>query len=256
MASETKTSIELIDTEAKRHVVLREDIENLQASPKSLMPEGFEKQVKPEEIRDLLEFLTQRGQYVPIPLDKVATAVSTKGMFHDESRPPSGWCFPIGDRRRSRACRSCSSIRRTTRRANAILLYGPQGKIPPTMPRSVSLPCSFPAKAVHLLSGVAGWGYPGGEHRLDVSMIVRLHYADGKTEDHKLTNGEHFADYIRRIDVPQSKFAFDLRGKQLRYLVRPRRARRAADQDRARQRRRPHRADRHGGDGRDRPIFS
>ncbi|MBW8883739.1 MAG: hypothetical protein JF612_02955, partial [Planctomycetia bacterium] len=41
------------------------------------------------------------------------------------------------------------------------------------------------------------------------------------TEDHPLTNGEHFADYIRRIDVPQSKFAFDLRGRQLRYLTVP-----------------------------------
>ena len=39
-------------------------------------------------------------------------------------------------------------------------------------------------------------------------MIVRLHYADGKTEDHELKNGVHFADYIRRVDVPGSKFAF------------------------------------------------
>jgi len=52
-------------------------------------------------------------------------------------------------------------------------------------------------------------------------MTVRLHYADGKTEDHPLANGEYFADYIRRVDVPQSKFAFDLRGKQLRYLSVP-----------------------------------
>ena len=50
-------------------------------------------------------------------------------------------------------------------------------------------------------------------------MIVRLHYADGKTEDHALKNGEHFADYIRRVDVPGSKFAFDLRGQQIRYLA-------------------------------------
>jgi hypothetical protein len=49
-------------------------------------------------------------------------------------------------------------------------------------------------------------------------MIVRLHYADGQTEDHELRNGEHFADYIRRVEVPQSKFAFDLRGQQIRYL--------------------------------------
>jgi hypothetical protein len=50
-------------------------------------------------------------------------------------------------------------------------------------------------------------------------MIVRLRYADGKTEDHELINGEHFADYIRREDVPQSEFAFGLRGKQIRYLA-------------------------------------
>jgi len=52
-----------------------------------------------------------------------------------------------------------------------------------------------------------------------VSLIVRLHYADGKTEDHPLKNGIHFADYIRRVDVPESTFAFDLNGRQVRYLA-------------------------------------
>ena len=56
-------------------------------------------------------------------------------------------------------------------------------------------------------------------------MIVRLHYEDGQTEDHPLKNGEHFADYIRRVDVPGSKFAFSLNGRQVRYLaVSPKRA--------------------------------
>ena len=50
-------------------------------------------------------------------------------------------------------------------------------------------------------------------------MIVRLHYADGETEDHPLENGVHFADYIRLVDVPGSKLAFRLRGQQLRYLA-------------------------------------
>jgi hypothetical protein len=50
-------------------------------------------------------------------------------------------------------------------------------------------------------------------------MVVRLHYEDGKTEDHELKNGEQFADYIRRVDVPGSKFAFALRGQQIRYLA-------------------------------------
>ena len=55
-------------------------------------------------------------------------------------------------------------------------------------------------------------------------MLFRS-YADGKTEDHELKNGEHFADYIRRVDVPGSRFAFNLQGKQVRYLsVQPLRA--------------------------------
>ena len=77
-----------------------------------------------------------------------------------------------------------------------IMLHGPIGTIPPKMPKSVSLPCNTPAKAIHLLSGVSGWGFPYGREGT-VSMIVRLHYEDGKTEDHELKNGVHFADYIR-----------------------------------------------------------
>jgi hypothetical protein len=56
-------------------------------------------------------------------------------------------------------------------------------------------------------------------------MIVRLHYGDGQTEDHELRNGVHFADYIRRVDVPGSEFAFAVRNQQVRYLaVLPKRA--------------------------------
>ena len=53
---------------------------------KSLMPEGFEKELPGDDLANLLEFLTQKGKYVPIPLDRYATAiVSTKGMFIDEN---------------------------------------------------------------------------------------------------------------------------------------------------------------------------
>jgi putative heme-binding domain-containing protein len=220
LASETKTAIELIDSEAKKHIVLREDIENLQTSPKSLMPEGFEKQVKREEIRDLLEFLTQRGQYVPLPLDKVATAVSTLGMFNDENSRQERLVFGDWGPKTVESVPFVLVDPQDSKTKNAVLLYGPQGKLPPTMPRSVSLACSFPAKAVHLLSGVAGWAYPYGD-KGSHSMTVRLTYADGQTEEHKLINGEHVADYIRRVDVPGSKHAFDLRGRQMRYLSVP-----------------------------------
>jgi putative membrane-bound dehydrogenase-like protein len=224
LASESKTAIELVDSEAKRHLVQREDIENLQASAKSLMPEGFEKQVKPEEIRDLLEFLTLRGQFVPLPLGKYATAVSTRGMFYDEESPQERLIFADWSPKTFEGVPFVLVDPEGTKSANVIMLNGPEGKVPPTMPRSVTLPCNMPAKAIHLLSGVSGWGFPYGGEK-SVSMIVRLHYADKTTEDHKLVNGEHFADYIRRVDVPGSKFAFDLRGRQIRYLaVEPQRA--------------------------------
>jgi uncharacterized protein len=50
-------------------------------------------------------------------------------------------------------------------------------------------------------------------------LTVRLHDEGGVTEDHPLRNGEHFADYIRRVNVPGSRFAFRLRRQQLRYLA-------------------------------------
>ena len=97
------------------------------------------------------------------------------------------------------------------------MLHGTNGTIPPKMPKQVSLPCNAPAKAIHFLSGVSGWGWPASE-KDTVTLIVRLKYSDGQTEDHPLKNGEHFADYIRRVDVPGSKFAYPLRGQQIRFL--------------------------------------
>jgi putative heme-binding domain-containing protein len=218
LASETKTSVELIDSQAKRQVLLREDIDSLTASTKSLMPDGFEKQMNPKELTDLLEFLTKRGKYLPIPLDKAATAVSTKGMFYSEDAPEQRLVFrdwtpktvdgvpfvlvdPQGDKVR-----------------NVILLNSPAGKVAATMPKSATVPVNSTAKAVHILGGVSGWGYPYGP-KGTVSMKVRLVYEDGKAEDHALKNGEHLADYIRRVDVPGSKFAIDLGGRQVRYLT-------------------------------------
>ena len=160
-----------------------------------------------------------RGQFAPINLKDHATIVSTKGMFF---APESGverlvfkdWSpktvdgvpfklvDPKGDKVR-----------------NVIMLHGPQGRTPPTMPRSVTLPCKDSARAIHFLSGVSGWGAKSPREQGPVSMIVRLHYADGVTEDHSLYDGQHFADYIGRFDVPKSKFAFALRSQQVRYFA-------------------------------------
>jgi hypothetical protein len=86
------------------------------------------------------------------------------------------------------------------------------------MPKSVTLPVNSAAKAIHLLSGVGGWSYPFDQEK-STSMIVRLHYKGGHSEDIKLLNGVHFADYIRRVDVEGSEFAFMLGNQQIRKLT-------------------------------------
>jgi hypothetical protein len=225
LASETKTAVELIDAEGKRHSLLREDIEELAQSRKSLMPEGFEKQVPPEAIANLLEFLAARGKYLPLDLRKAATIVSTRGMFYSREAQAERLVFADWSPKTFEGVPFQLVDPQDDRVANVVLLYGPTGQFPPKMPKSVSLPCNSPAKTIHLLSGVSGWGYNGAAVEPTVSMIVRLHYDDGQTEDHPLKNGVHFADYIRVVDVPESKLAFKLRGQQIRYLaVHPQRA--------------------------------
>ncbi|MBS0201764.1 MAG: ThuA domain-containing protein [Planctomycetes bacterium] len=218
LASESKTAIELIDVEAKKHQILRENIEELVGSTKSLMPEGFEKQHTPQELTDLLEFLTQRGKYLPIPIDKVATVVTTKPMFHDGNHDEQKLIFPDWGPKIFEGVPFVLVDPQGERVSNAIMLHGTNGDKPPRMPRSVSLPCNAPAKLIHFLGGISGWGFPASPAGTP-TLTVRLKYADGQIEDHLTRNGEVWADYITRADVPGSKFAYRLRGQQIRYFA-------------------------------------
>jgi hypothetical protein len=196
-------------------------VDELIATSKSLMPEGFEKQVSAADITNLLEFLTERGRYVPVDLRSAATITSVRGMFNNKDDRAERLILSDWTPKEFRGVPFHLIDPRDGQVANAILLNGPIGQVSAQMPRRVELPCNMAARAIHLLSGVSGWGHPLGEHG-STSMIVRLHYADGQTEDHELKNGIHFADYIRQVDVPESELAFNLRGRQLRYLaVRP-----------------------------------
>lgn len=217
LAGESRTSIDLINAEGKKESILREDIEKLTASSKSLMPEGFEGQMNRDEMADLLEFLANKGQYIPLPLNGIATAVSTKGLFSDDDLGPDRLIFKDWSPKTFEGVPFVLIDPIDKRVPNIVLLNGPLGPLPPKMPKSVRIPCAIPTKAVHLLSGISGWGFPYHPEK-SVSMTVRFHFADGSTEDHPLLNGEHFADYIRKVEVPGSKFAFSLGGQQVRYL--------------------------------------
>jgi putative heme-binding domain-containing protein len=217
LASETRTTLELYDSLGKTIVVLREDIEELISTNKSLMPEGVEKNITREELVHLLEFLTAKGKYVPLPLGQVATAISTRGMFQPDDEGPDRLIFEDWSVKTFGDVPFLLVDPREGTVPNVVLLHGPRGHLPPSMPESVELPCNTSAVAIHMLSGISGWGFPF-EQEESVTMIVRLHYADGTTEDHELINGRHFADYIRRVDVPESEFAFEVRDQQIRYL--------------------------------------
>ncbi len=218
LASETRTAIEIFDAQGKKQVILREDIDQLVASKKSVMPEGFEKQIDEQGFIDLLEFLTSKGQYLPLALEKVATAISTKGLFHDGDNGPDRIVFDDWSPKMVGQVPFQLVDPRGKRIPNIVLLNGPRGTMPPKMPKSVRITCNSKVAAIHLLSGVSGWGFPAHQAKT-VSMTVRLHLADGTTEDHPLTNGVHFSDYIRRVDVPGSEFAMAAGGQQLRHVV-------------------------------------
>jgi putative membrane-bound dehydrogenase-like protein len=57
LAAESSTSVTLRRAEAKEDVVLRSNIESIVSNGKSLMPEGFEKDISPAAIADLLAYL-------------------------------------------------------------------------------------------------------------------------------------------------------------------------------------------------------
>jgi putative membrane-bound dehydrogenase-like protein len=217
LAAETQTAVELIDAEAKRQVVLRENIDQLVAGKLSLMPEGFEK-LPPTELSDLLTFLTQRGKFLPLSLREVANSITTRGMFQDEALDWERLIFADWSPKEFAGVPFQLLDPQGTRSPNALVLHSPLGRVSRDCPKAASIACHGRVKALHLLGGVSGWGWPAVRNA-SVSMIVRLKYADGQQEDHPLVNGEHLADYNGTPDVPKSQLAFPLGGRQVRYLA-------------------------------------
>lgn len=217
LAAESLSSVDLIDAEGKKQSVSREDIEQLTSSNKSVMPEGMEQQLNLDQMTDLLEFLTNKGRFVPLPIAKVASAVSTKELFDNQGAPDiielENW-----DHREVEGVPFQLVDPQGDQRANIVVLNGNLGVIPPKMPRSVTLPCNMIVKHLHILGAISGYGYPRTDGET-VSMVVRLHYQDGESEDHELINCIHIASFAGKSDVPKSTYAFAAGTRQVRYLA-------------------------------------
>ena len=111
------------------------------------MPEGFEKQVPPEGVADLLAFLTQRGKYLPLDLRKAATIVSTQGMFYDTDSTVERLVFPDWSPKTFEGVPFQLVDPQGDRVPNVILLYGPNGDDPAARcPGRSSLPVQRPGQ--------------------------------------------------------------------------------------------------------------
>ena len=97
------------------------------------------------------------------------------------------------------------------------------------LPKSAQMPINAKVHTLHFLSGIGAWAWPfkGYNNRPEtiaqqgaVTLNVKLHYVDGKTETHVWKNGEQFADFFERKDVPGSEFAMMTQNsRQVRYLT-------------------------------------
>ena len=54
LSEETATSLTLVDQAGKQHVILRNELDELRATGKSLMPDGLEKDLAPQDLANLL----------------------------------------------------------------------------------------------------------------------------------------------------------------------------------------------------------
>ncbi len=182
------------------------------------MPEGFEKQVPPEGLANLPRVPDPSAASIS-PLDsgqvghhrqhhRDVLQQGRRGGTPDlpatgRSKIFEGVPFRLVDPRGDRV-------------PNVIMLFGPTGAFRRRC-RGRSALVQRPAKADPPAQRRERLGLSGRRAGLDL-VIVRLHYAGARPRP-PLKNGIHFADYIRRVDVPESKFAFPLRGRQIRYLA-------------------------------------
>jgi putative membrane-bound dehydrogenase-like protein len=61
IAAETSTSITLIGVDGKSHQLLRSEIDELSSNGKSLMPDGLERDLTPQDLGDVIAYIRARG---------------------------------------------------------------------------------------------------------------------------------------------------------------------------------------------------
>lgn len=78
LAAETATSVTIIDQQAQKHVLLRNNLDLLAMSAVSMMPEGLERELSPADLNHLIAYLTRiNGIVVAVEPSEPATPPTT-----------------------------------------------------------------------------------------------------------------------------------------------------------------------------------
>lgn len=188
-------------------VVPRDELESLRNTGRSPMPAGFESLGAPA-LRDLIAYLAgEFAHWRVLDLKPVVSSNSLRGMY-DPKRdgnpllpvrfgvvPFDGVPFEFLD------------PKRTDSANNVLVLKGglvPDWESKTSKPQRVEIKVNTTVQRVHVLGGIAGWGYP---YIKEPKPIVKWTwvFAGGATQEHVLHNGVEFADWIGHFDVPGSE---------------------------------------------------
>lgn len=225
IARETSEALLLRNAGGEREL-RRSELAGLRSTGRSPMPTGFES-LGAEALRDLVAFLAgDWAGFRVLDLRPWCTSSTSRGLY-DVRRDANPMRF------RQYGVLDVEGVpfevldpARQTEERNALTLGG--GLVPDwdsrSYPRRVELPLGFALSRLHVLGGIAAWGYPYTGERTP-AVELTWHYAGGEQEVRVLRDGTEFADWIARNDVPGSKWVDllepDSRGQVRTFFVEP-----------------------------------
>jgi putative heme-binding domain-containing protein len=199
------------------------DIATRENTRRSLMPEGLEA-LGAETLRDILAFICGGEQkFRVVDLREAYTADSRRGLFASEEATGDTVHFAkFGNVTADGVPWFVMDPVKSSTGANLIVLKGGgKNNVAYQNPQKVEVAMHTAAKQLHLLSGIAGWGYPAIRDDR-VALKVTVNHSAGAPEVFELKNGEAFADYNREIEVPGSAFVEGVVNRgQLRRITLP-----------------------------------
>jgi putative membrane-bound dehydrogenase-like protein len=203
--------------------IRKDEIAKRENTQRSLMPEGLEA-LDAENLRDLMTFLNaSETRFRIVNLAQAYTADTRRGLFASvEAVKDSVHFTKFGNISAEGVPYFIQDPAKSQSGSNVIVLKGGGGKnAAQQYPQRVEIAVNTAAKRLHLLSGIAGWGYPATKDDSPAMKVTIIH-TDGQNEVTELRNGDAFADYNKVVDVPGSVLVEGLVSQgQLRRITLP-----------------------------------